>query len=102
MPVTWIDKLKTRWKVENTAQVILILVVFALTGTTVAYIMKPLLQWLFEPNEIPTWAKIVYYVLILPIYNLLLLLYGLLLGQFQFFWNFEKKFFSRLFSRFSR
>jgi hypothetical protein len=36
--------------------------------------------------------------LILPVYNVFLLFYGFVFGQFRFFWNFEKRFFSR-FSR---
>lgn len=98
----WIDKLKTRWKVKSTLQVIVILIVFALTGSTVAYIMKPLLLWMFAPEEIPTWAKVAYYIFILPLYNLLLLCYGFFFGQFQFFWDFEKRFFARLFARLSK
>lgn len=95
----WTDKLKERWKVKNTFQVILILIVFACTGTTVALIAKPLLRALFQREDTPAWATVLYYVLILPIYNIFLLLFGLLFGQFSFFWNFEKRFFARLFGR---
>lgn len=91
------DRLKERWKVKNTFQVVMILVVFACTGTTVALIARPLLHAIFSPEEVPTWATVLYYVLILPIYNVLLLFYGFVLGQFTFFWNFEKKFFARIF-----
>lgn len=91
------DKLKARWKVKNTFQVVIILVVFACTGTTVALIAKPLLRSIFSPEEIPLWATVAYYIFILPVYNVLLLFYGLIFGQFRFFWDFEKKFFSRIF-----
>lgn len=93
----WIDKLKERWNVQNTFQVVIILVVFACTGTTVALIARPLLRAIFSPDVVPTWATVMYYVLILPIYNILLLFYGFVFGQFRFFWNFEKRFFSRIF-----
>ena len=93
----WSDKLKERWKVTSTFQVVIILVVFACTGTTVALIAKPVLRAIFSPLEVPLWATILYYVLILPIYNLFLLIYGFIFGQFAFFWNFEKRFFWRLF-----
>jgi len=93
----WIEGLKDRWKVKNTFQVVIILIVFTCTGTTVALIAKPLLRVIFQPEEIPLWATIMYYVLILPIYNVFLLFYGLIFGQFKFFWNFEKQFFTRLF-----
>lgn len=91
------DKLKERWHVKNTFQVIVILIVFACTGTTVALIARPLLHLIFNPNEIPTWATVLYYVLILPIYNIFLLLYGMIFGQFRFFWAFEKRLFKRMF-----
>ena len=93
------EKLKDRWKVKNTFQVIIILIVFACTGTTVALIARPLLHAIFSPEDVPFWATVVYYILILPIYNIFLLLYGALFGKFRFFWNFEKRFFSRLLGR---
>jgi len=93
----WTERLKDRWKVKNTFQVIIILIVFTCTGTTVALIAKPLLRVIFQPEAVPLWATILYYVLILPIYNVFLLFYGLIFGQFKFFWNFEKRFFTRLF-----
>src|SRR5262245_47769429 len=95
----WTDRLKERWNVTSTMQVFVILLVFALTGTTVAMLAKPLLRTLFEPAEVPLWARVVYWILILPIYNLFLVLYGAILGQFNFFWNFEKRFFTRLFGK---
>lgn len=86
----------------SAGQVVLILIVFACTGFTVAYIMKPVLHWMFAPQEVPWWAKGTYYLLILPIYNLLLLFYGFIFGLFNFFWAFEKKFFRRLFTTFKK
>ncbi len=48
------------------------------------------------------WFTYSYYWLILPIYNLVLLGYGFLFGQFAFFWNFEKRFFGRIVGLFKR
>ena len=45
----------------------------------------------------PLWVSVIYYILILPIYNIFLLLYGFIFGQFRFFWDFEKRFFNRIF-----
>ena len=97
--MSWNEKLKERWKVKSTFQVVVILLVFACTGTTVTLIARPLLRFIFLPEEIPIWATLTYYVLVLPIYNLFLLFYGFLFGQFNFFWNFEKKFFGRMFKK---
>lgn len=95
----WTERLRDRWKVKNTFQVVIILLVFTSTGTTVALIAKPLLRAIFQPDAVPLWATILYYILILPIYNVFLLFYGLIFGQFRFFWSFEKRFFSRLLGR---
>lgn len=100
--MSWIDKLQTRWKVGSTFQVIIILIVFACTGFTVFFLKQPLLQYLFHGSSRPLWASIVYYILILPVYNLFLLLYGWVFGQFDFFWEFEKRFFSKIFSNFKQ
>lgn len=95
----WLQKLQTRWKVGSIGQVIVILIVFACTGTTVVWIAKPMLRWFFEPGPTPVWAKIVYYILILPIYNIFLLAYGFIFGQFKFFYAFQMKFLRRIFEK---
>lgn len=58
-------------------------------------LLKAEFEWASE-----AWFTYSYYWLILPIYNLVLLFYGALFGQFRFFWNFEKRFFSRIWSLF--
>ena len=95
--MSWIAKLQQRWKVTSAYQVVIILIVFALTGTTVALVARPLLRAIFQPEPVPVWATVLYYLLILPVYNILLLLYGFALGQFRFFWDFEKRYLSRIF-----
>jgi hypothetical protein len=97
--MSWLNKLQSRWKVESIWQVIVILIVFACTGTTVMLIAKPTLIWFFEPDPVPLWGKITYYILIFPIYNVFLLAYGFIFGQFKFFYEFEKRFLKRIFTR---
>ena len=95
--MNWIAKLQQRWRVGSAFQVIIILVVFACTGFTILFLKGPLFNWLFNGSPVPLWASIIYYILILPVYNLFLLLYGFVFGQFRFFWDFEKRFFNRIF-----
>jgi hypothetical protein len=97
--MSWLNKLQSRWKVNSIWQVIVILIVFACTGTTVMLIAKPTLIWVFEPDPVPLWGKVVYYILIFPIYNVFLLAYGFIFGQFKFFYEFEKRLLKRIFSR---
>ncbi len=91
----WMDRLARRWGVSP-SRVLVILLVFALTGFTVMFLKRPLVSLFTENGEQPVLFTVLYYILILPFYNLLLLAYGALLGQFRFFWEFEKKFFKRM------
>jgi len=100
--MSWLDKLQTRWKVGSLFQVIVILIVFACTGFSVLFLKRPLFAYWFADGETPLYASVIYYALILPVYNVFLLMYGFVFGQFKFFWEFEKRFFSRLMSIFAR
>jgi Na+-driven multidrug efflux pump len=96
----WIEKLRARWKVNSIWQVIIILIVFACTGFTILFLKKPVLHFLLPDQGDDTerlTASILYYILIIPIYNVVLLGYGFVFGQFKFFWEFEKRMFSRIF-----
>jgi hypothetical protein len=100
--MNWIEKLKNRWKLESAWQVFLVLLAFACTGFSVLFIKKPLLNWLAGQHGDTTLASVLYYIFILPLYNLILLGYGFIFGQFRFFWEFEKRFMERFFSWFRR
>ena len=94
----WIQKLKDRWKLKSAGQVVIVLIVFACTGFTILFLKKPLLTLLAGEQGNTTLASVLYYIFILPLYNVVLLAYGFLFGQFQFFWEFEKRFVERFFS----
>jgi hypothetical protein len=94
--VSFIDKLKSRWQVKSGLQVLIILVVFACTGYSIV-----LIKHLIGINaETSVSNRILFYVGVLPIYNLLLLGYGFIFGQFKFFLAFEKRFFSKIINLF--
>ena len=96
--MSWLQKLQNRWGV-SAARVFIILIVFALTGTTVLFIKTPILNIIIGEGQKHWMHSAIYFALILPIYNILLLVYGAIFGQFKFFWEFEKKFFRRLLVR---
>ena len=98
----WIGKLKDRWQLQSIWQVIIVLIVFACTGITVMLLKKPILTWLAGDQGNSTLATVLYYIFILPLYNVILLAYGFIFGQFDFFWRFEKRFLERFFSRSKR
>jgi hypothetical protein len=91
----WTERLQKKWGVDF-KQMVIILIVFACTGTTIMFLKKPVVAFFVGDGEKSILFSILYFVLILPIYNLFLLIYGFLFGQFNFFWEYEKKFFRRM------
>ncbi len=97
------SKLKERWGISSNFQLIIIFIVFGITGSSSVYVGAPLLEFLsltkesFPDNFL---GVTLYYVLriliIFPIYQILLVAFGFLFGQFKFFWAFEKKMLSRM------
>ncbi len=88
----WISRLQQKWGVETTRQVLVILVIFSLAGSSVVWLRKGLFFLLQYDDHTPLWLKTVTYIIfVFPAYQCLLLLYGFLLGQFDFFWEKEKK-----------
>lgn len=86
-------RLKERWGITSNYQLVIIFIVFAITGSTSAYLSKPVLGWLGITKEtLPFYFYYpLYIVLIFPIYQVLLVFFGFVFGQFRFFWAFEKK-----------
>ncbi len=91
-----LEKLKQRWKVTGT-QLFLILCVFAITGTTTAYISKAITAWLGLTTESPLWQRAGLRAIVLIFgYQVIILLVSIPFGQFRFFWNYEKKILRRM------
>ena len=86
-------KLKQRWGITSNFQLAVIFVVFAITGSSAAYLSKPILAWFgIEKDAVSLWLYYpLYIILIFPVYQVLLVTIGFLFGQFRFFWTFEKK-----------
>jgi hypothetical protein len=86
------NKLKQRWGITSNLQLTLIFIVFAITGSTSAWLSKPFCVWLgITKEDFGFWFTLIRLVVIFPIYQVLLVAIGTLFGQFRFFWNFEKK-----------
>lgn len=91
-----LEKLKKRWKINSNLQLIIILIVFSITGSLSLYVRKWVFYLLGINAETSLWIKVpLYVIIIIPAYQILFLLIGTLLGQFKFAWEFEKKVISR-------
>ncbi len=90
--------LKEKWNLKSNFQLAIILVVFAITGSSSLYISKPLLEFLSisteSMNSLPYWILRILVVTI--VYQFVLLIVAFLFGQFKWFLDFEKKILKRL------
>ena len=82
---------KERWNIKSNWQLFVIIVVFAVTGSSAAYLSKPILSYFGISKSNPWEYYPLYILLIFPVYQVLLVCFGFIFGQFRFFWAFEKK-----------
>ncbi|MDE3740351.1 DUF6787 family protein [Maribacter polysaccharolyticus] len=92
------EKLKQRWGIDSNFQIVVIFIVFAITGSTSVTFAEPIMEFIgLHRGTTEAWVYWTIRILIIfPIYQVLLVLYGWLFGQFRFFWNMEKKMLKRL------
>ncbi len=87
------QKFKARWGVTSNYQLTIIFIVFAITGSSSAILAELMMNaigwtkqnmnlWIYWPLRI---------ILIFPAYQVLLVMFGFIFGQYKFFWAFEKK-----------
>ncbi len=85
-------RLKARWGVDTNWRVFVIFTVFAITGTTAAKFAGPLTDFVGitkEMNPFIYWP--IRIIIILPIYKVLLVIFGWLFGEYYFFKQFVLK-----------
>ena len=91
-----LNALMKKWNVRKT-DLFLILCVFAITGTTTAFVTKLITGWAgFTESTHWAWKFLLRLSVLVFGYQIILLFVAFLLGQFSFFWRFEKKLLSRL------
>ncbi len=90
-------KLKERWGITSNFQIVIIFIVFGITGSVSAYISGPLTNIIIGESELHWLIKLLIRITVLtPIYQVLLLFFGYIFFQYKFFYNFVKKFMSIL------
>ena len=79
-----LERLRKRWGVPSIFQVVIILIVFSVTGMSILYVKRPVFSLLHIPQDLTLWLRI---PLVVAIYQVLLLFWGAVFGQFSFFWE---------------
>ena len=92
-----INKIKRRWEIKSNRQLLIIFLVFGITGSLAAWISKPILEFIgLKETTISAWAYWpIRIIIVFPLYQILLLIIGTIFGQYKFFKNFIKKMFRR-------
>jgi hypothetical protein len=104
----YFNRLKEKWGITSNLQLVIVFVVFGLTGSFSVRLAEPFLELIGLTHQtfhgLPL-GTLLYWILriiiIFPLYQILLIFFGTLFFQFRFFWNFEKKILKRMgFKRF--
>ncbi len=88
-------RLKDKWGIESNLQIIIILIVFSITGSLSVFVARPIIEfigltkgtWYYWPIRI---------LIIFPVYQIMIVIIGAIFGQFKFFWNMQKKILKRM------
>ncbi|NVJ47423.1 MAG: hypothetical protein HWE07_09855 [Cytophagia bacterium] len=92
----FLERMQEKWELKSAFQTVMVLIVFAFTGSTVLFIKPLVFDLVGFHNVHGVLGILLYIVLIFPLYQILILIYGFLFGQFAFFWNWEKQFLKRM------
>lgn len=86
-------KLEKKWILEYKWEMIRVFLVFAITGSSSVFVGRPIVKLLgiTKENLNPILYWILFIIIGLIFYQILLVTFGWLFGQFKFFWEFEKK-----------
>lgn len=90
--LTFKEKLEARYGIKGWWQIAIIFVVFGVTGSSSLYVGKFIMAWMGITETTETYIRMpVRIFLVFFVYQILLISFGTLAGQFQFFWNMEKR-----------
>ena len=93
-----LKKIIDKFNARSLKHLIIIFLVFALSGSA-SLLMSSSILTAINLKELINFYPLyllVRIILLIPIYQLILIIIATLFGEFRYFWNFEKKFFKRL------
>ena len=90
-------KIRQIFRVDTNYQLFIVNIVFAVTGTLALYLAGDILRVIgINQDQISHsfyWTLRV--IIIIPVYQVLLIIVGTLFGEFKYFWEMEKKMINR-------
>ncbi|MAJ14164.1 MAG: hypothetical protein CMN44_04210 [SAR116 cluster bacterium] len=92
-----IEPLIKRFNAKSLKHLVIIFVIFGISGTCTLIITEPIIN-LLKMNEIFQNSLILIFlrvIIIIPLYQIILLSIGYIFGEFNYFYNFEKKIYKK-------
>lgn len=94
------DKFKVKWNITSNWQLAIILIVFSVTGSAALIVRRFVFELIGITSETSMWLKVpLYIVVLIPAYQILLIVIGAAFGQYRFFYEFQKKSIGRFYRR---
>jgi hypothetical protein len=96
-------RIKTKWNIQSDRDYWLIMIAYSLAGMFILPVKKVIFHLVGINDHTPFWVVVLVYIpLIPPVYQIGLIFFGTLLGQFNFVWGQAKKRFAFLTKPFRR
>ena len=93
-----IQNLINKFNAKSKMHLFVIFIVFGLSGSFSLWISSPILAALDLKNMLNNYPLYILFrvLIIIPIYQLILIVIATLFGEFEYFWKFEKKILKRI------
>ena len=93
-----IQRLVKKFEANSLKHLLIIFIIFALSGSGSLLISSPILSAIDLKSIVSYYPLyiLIRILIIIPIYQLILIIVATFFGQFKYFWRFEKKFLQRL------
>ena len=93
-----IQNLIKKFNARSKVHLLLIFFVFGLSGSFSLWISSPIMSALDLKNILNSYPLYIFFrvLIIIPIYQLILIVIATLFGEFGYFWKFEKKILKRI------
>ena len=93
-----IQNLIKKFNAKSKVHLLVIFFVFGLSGSFSLWVSSPIMSTLDLKNILNNYPLYIFFriLIIIPIYQLVLIVVAAIFGEFQYFWKFEKKILRRI------
>ena len=93
-----IQNLINKFNAKSKIHLFIIFLVFGLSGSFSLLISSPIMSILDMKNTLNNYTLYFFFrvLIIIPIYQLILIIIATIFGEFEYFWKFEKKILKRI------